>query len=378
LLVSVVASLLAIGLVVLYSATAIRCDQLKGGDALFFFRKQLLWTALSAGALLLAMRIPISWWSRSKIPLLALTVALLALVLIPGVGTAKKGASRWFEVAGWSLQPSELAKLTVIAFLCAFASEAPDRLRSFFRGFLPCFGALAVVCGLIARQPDAGTAAFLGGVGAMTLFVAGIRLRHLVPALLAGGAVGGWFVYSHFGHVRDRLQVWLHPESAPIDKAHQLKQSLIALGAGGWWGKGLGAGTQKLYYLPEVHADFLFPILGEELGFVGTIGVLLLYLTLGAVGWKIARRSSTPFGFLFALGISGLILFQAAMNIAVVTGMVPTKGIPLPFLSSGGSALLFAMIGIGILLRIDREGERCAGSSWPEGAPEAISTPALR
>ncbi|MBI2900749.1 MAG: putative lipid II flippase FtsW [Planctomycetes bacterium] len=358
-LIAVVSALLGVGLVFLYSATAARCEHGRSGDAFFFFRKQLLWTVLSVAAMLVAAHVPTRWWERAKVPLLVAAFVLLGLVLVPGVGRGREGhgAQRWLDLRGMSLQPSEAAKLALALFLCSYAAADPQRLRTFFRGFLPTFGALAIACALIAKQPDAGTAIFLGLTMGLVLFAAGVRLLHLLPGALAATAAGGWYFFTHMEHVRARIQTWLHPDHDPLGKGLQVKQSLVALGSGGLWGEGLGRGLQKLYYLPEVHADFLFPVIGEEVGFVGAAGVLLLYVLLGVAGWRIARNAKSPFGFLFPVAMTWLILLQAALNVAVVTATVPAKGIPLPLLSFGGSSLFFTMIGIGVIVRIADEGE---------------------
>jgi len=379
-LVSVVAALIGLGLVFLYSATAARCENARLADPLFFLRRQLISVLVAVGAMIVASRIPTAAWGRLRWPLLLFTFLLLGLVLVPGIGRGKSGhgAQRWLDIAGFSLQPSEMAKLTLALFLCGTAADA-ERLRSFFRGFLPTFGILLLACALIARQPDVGTAIFLALVMGLTLFAAGLRFVHLAPcALLA--AVGGWLVVGRMGHVRARIDTWLNPDAQPLTSGLQVKQSLIALGSGGLWGEGLGRGIQKLYYLPEVHADFIFPVIGEELGFSGTMGILALYLLLGASGWSIARRAGTRFGFLFSCAMTWLILIQAAFNVAVVTASVPAKGIPLPFVSHGGSALIFTMIGIGILIRVanEGEGEKCAVSSSPGGEPAVTCIPASR
>lgn len=378
-LLSVTAALVGFGLVLLYSATAARCEQGRIADPLFFFRKQLLWGALSVAAMLAASRVPTETWSRLRWPLVGLTFLLLGLVLLPGMGRSGNGAQRWLEVAGMSLQPSELAKVALALGLCSFAAADPARLRSFVRGFLPAFGILAAACAMIAKQPDVGTALFLAVVLGLTLFTAGVRLVHLAPAVLVAGLVGG-IAISRMPHVRARIETYRNPSQDPMRKGLQVRQSLIALGSGGLWGEGLGRSVQKMYYLPEVHADFLFPVIGEELGFAGTAGVLALYLLLGVAGWGIARRAPTRFGFLFATSMTWLIMIQAAINVAVVTASVPAKGIPLPLLSAGGSSMFFTMVGIGILARIANEGEgaECAQSSSPAEAPADICIPASR
>ncbi len=356
-LICVVVALLSIGLVELYSATAISSD-FRQADSLFFFKKQVLWTLFSIVALLITAQIPLSLWSKMRVPLVVLTFVLLALVYVPGIGEERNGSSRWLDFGGWLFQPSEMAKLTLCIFLCSYVTEKPERLKNFFSGFLPTFGLLLCACGMIAFQRDIGTAIFIGTVMGVTLIVAGIRLTHVVPAFALTVPAFAIYCLTQMTHVQSRVSTWLNPEADPLGKGHQVTQSLIALGSGGLWGEGLGQGTQKLFFLPEVHTDFLFPIIGEELGFIGTLGVLGLYGLLGFAGWRISKRASTSFGFLLSFALTTHILLQAAINIAVTTALLPAKGIPLPLLSYGGSSLLFTMIGIGILVRIAGEGER--------------------
>ena len=356
-LICVVVALLSIGLVELYSATAISSD-FRQADSLFFFKKQALWTLFSIVALLIASQVPLSLWSRMRVPLLIFTFVLLALVYIPGIGEERNGSRRWLDLGGWLFQPSEMAKLTLCIFFCSYVTEKPDRLKSFFSGFLPTFGLLLTACLMIAFQRDIGTAIFIGTVMGVTLIVAGVRWTHVIPAMAVTVPTFAIYCITQMTHVQSRISTWLYPEADPLGRGHQVTQSLIALGSGGLWGEGLGQGTQKLFFLPEVHADFLFPIIGEELGFAGTLGILGLYVLLGFAGWRISKRAASPFGFLLSFALTTHILLQAAINIAVTTALVPAKGIPLPLLSYGGSSLLFTMIGIGILVRIAGEEER--------------------
>jgi len=380
-LVVLVVALVAIGLVALYSATGVGAERsARYPDGTYFLRRQLVWVALSAAALGAGALVPLSVWRRGGPVALALTVGLLVLVFVPGVGAQINAARRWVRLGGWVFQPSEAAKLGIAVFLCGFAASDPDRLRRFWTGFLPAGAALGLVCGLILVEPDVGTALFVGLVGALVLLVAGLRPAHALPAFLAGAGLLAYYALGHTEHVLARVQTFLHPDRDPLGKGHQILQSLVALGSGGWTGVGLGRGMSKLYYLPEVHSDFIFPVIGEEMGFLGAAGVLLLYAALGAAGYRIAWRARDRFGFLLAFALTGYIILQAILNVAVATGSVPTKGIPLPFVSAGGSSLLVAAAEIGILVRIAREseggecGERAGGSSSPEAAPAAMSS----
>jgi cell division protein FtsW len=378
-----VLALLAFGLVMLYSATAVTAEKSpRFLDDAHFLKKQLLWVMVSVGAMIVAGRVPFSCWARWRGPILLLTVAILGLVFVPGVGAQINAARRWIRVSGLFLQPSEAAKIGVAIFLCGFAAADPERLKSFFKGFVPAFAVLAVVCGLILVEPDIGTAVFIATVMTLTLVVAGIRVWHLVPSVLGGGGLAAYYALTHTSHVMARIQTYRHPELDPQGKGHQITQSIIALGSGGWTGVGLGQGTSKLYFLPEAHSDFIFPVIGEELGFLGATAMVILYMAIGFVGYRIMRRTHDRFAFLLSFAVTTYIILQAAMNVAVVTASMPTKGIPLPFVSAGGSSVLFTMIGVGILVNIANATERgeCqergSGSCLPEAAPAVTSSPA--
>ncbi|HLY08540.1 MAG TPA: FtsW/RodA/SpoVE family cell cycle protein, partial [Planctomycetota bacterium] len=251
----------------------------------------------------------------------------------------------------------------------------------FFKGFLPAFATLGLCCAMILVEPDVGTAIFIAAVMTMMLMVSGVRAIHLAPCLVAAGCLAAYYAMTHTEHVQARIDTWLHPELDPRGKGHQILQSLLALGSGGWWGEGLGRGTAKLYFLPEAHSDFILPVLGEELGFIGTTSIVLLYLALGFAGYAIMRRAKDRFGFLLAFSLTTYIILQAAMNVAVVTAAIPTKGIPLPFVSAGGSSVMFTLAGVGMLVNIANATERgtCpegdAVSCSPGAAPVAMSSP---
>lgn len=375
--------LLSFGLVMLYSASAVAAEKSpRFQDDAHFLKKQLLWVMLSVGAMVVAGRVPYERWARWKGPILIVTILALGLVFVPGVGAQINAARRWVRVGGQFVQPSEAAKLGIAIFLCGFAAADPERLKKFFKGFLPAFAVLGGVCALILVEPDIGTAVFIALVMTLTMIVGGIRLWHLVPAVLAAAGGVTWYALKHTEHFMVRWDTYWHPERDPLGKGHQITQSLIALGSGSWTGAGLGQGTSKLYFLPEAHSDFIFPVIGEELGFLGAIAMILLYMGIGFIGYRIMRRTHDRFGFLLSFAVTTYIILQAAMNVAVVTASMPTKGIPLPFVSAGGSSVLFTMIGIGILVNIANARERgtCpeggSASCSPAAAPAAMSSPA--
>ena len=377
--------LVAIGLAFLFSASAVPSEMGRSGDPMLFLKKQLLWAAIAVVGMAACSRIPVDFWRKASLPLWIATLVMLALCFVPVVGAEINGAHRWLKAAGWFVQPSEVSKLTLLMLISAYAANDAARLRSFGRGFVPAFGAIAITCGLILPEPDIGTAAFIGLIATTTLIVSGARLLHVVPTGIAAAA-GGIYVALKHPHVLERMTTFLHPDADPLGKGLQIHQSMVALGSGGWFGTGLGRGEAKLWYLPEVHSDFILPLIGQEVGFLGTGAVLLLFAALGLTGWRVARKAATPFGAVLSFGLTLSIIVQAAMNIAVVTASMPTKGIPLPFVSAGGSSLVFTLCGIGILMSAADgrtagepsgrgEAESC-DSSLRAAEPGAISSPA--
>lgn len=366
--------LLCLGLVMLYSASGVAAEQnARTGDSAYFLKKQATWSAIAILVFLATARISFEFWAKTRVILFGVTLALLAITLVPGIGHMINGARRWLTAGGWYFQPSELAKLTAAIFVCGHLAADPSRVTRFRDGFLPPFVAIMAACALIVVEPDLGTAAFIGFVLTITMVVGGARPVHLVPPFAAGAGAFAIYAATHLSHVGPRLMTWLNPDSDPLGRGHQIRQSLIALGAGGWWGEGLGRGTQKLFFLPEVHSDFIFPVIGEELGFLGAVSVLVLYAAFGVVGWRILSRAQSPFSFLLAFALTLSIVLQAAFNLMVVTALLPTKGIPLPFLSFGGSSLCFTMAAAGILVNIANQRSPSADCRLPsKGKRELI------
>jgi len=368
-------ALVAVGAVMLYSATAVMAEKSpKYADSTWFLKRQLVWVLLGIAAMIVTARVPISFWEKWRVPVLIGALALLGLVFVPGVGASLNGARRWIRVAGFFFQPSEAAKIAIAVFLAGFAAKDPERMKKFLRGFVPAFAALGLCCGMIIIEPDIGTSVFVAMVMTLMLVVSGVRLAHLAPCIAVAGSLIAYYGMTHTEHFRIRFENWLHPEHDPRGKGLQILQSLMALGAGGWWGEGLGRGTAKLYFLPEAHSDFIFPVIGEELGFVGTVAVLCLYAGLGFGGFRIMYAAKDRFGFLLAFSITTYIILQAAMNVAVVTAAMPTKGIPLPFVSAGGSSVLFTLAGVGMLVSVANASER---GTWREGESASCSPAAV-
>ncbi len=323
------------------------------GDAFLFFRKQLF--ALGCGAMLLLVisHVRLEWFERMAYPLLACAMVALVLVLIPGLGVSRGGARRWLGLGPFSVQPSEFAKIAIVLYLARSISRKRERMSQFTLGVLPHLLVVGVCALLIARQPDFGTAAILVLVLVLMLFGGGARAAHLGALALAVLPIAAAaIVYAPY-RVR-RILAFLDPWSYSQDIAFQLVQSLIAFGSGGLTGVGLGESQQKMFFLPEAHTDFLFALIGEELGVCGALLVLALFAVVGMRGFRVALRHPDAFASLLAFGVTLVILLQAVVNVGVVVGLLPTKGLALPFLSYGGSALIGALVQVGILAALSR------------------------
>lgn len=356
----IISVLLAIGIVMLFSASAVYTGESKTGDYTLFLKKQLLWIAISVTGLIIASKIPYTYWIKVSKPLLILTIAMLVLVIIPGIAHKINGARRWFRFGDLSFQPSEMAKLAIAIFLSATISLDADKLKNFKRGFLPLFALVSLISGLILAEPDIGTAIFIMAVSSIILIIGGVRITHIIPLALGALLVVGFVAIFTMPHFKDRIEVFLNLAKDLQGKGYNVNQSFIAMGSGGWLGAGLGKGVSKLFFLPEVHSDFIFAVIGEELGFAGSILMLGLFASLLYFGYRIVKSAPDHFSLLLAFSIILFIILQAIMNIAVVTGAIPAKGIPLPFISFGGSTLFFTMFGIGILVNIANNSYRKA------------------
>lgn len=344
--------LVGLGILMVYSASAIRAQE-QFGDPSFFLKRQVVWAVIGLTSLIWVMGQDYRRFERWAPLLYVVSVVLLMVVLIPGVGTKINGARRWFRMGSFSFQPAEFAKFALILGLSRILARKGERIRELTDGVLPPFICAAVVVGLIAVEPSYGTALMiLATVGAL-LFVAGTRISHM-------GLLGVGFLpflgllLIHAPHVRGRVLAMVDPAQVSSRHLYQLSQSRVALGRGGSLGTGLGDGMQKLFYLPEPHTDFIFAIVGEELGFAGGVAVLGLFALFLWRGIRIALRASDPFGCYLAVGITFLIVVQAAINVGMVVGILPTTGLPLPFVSFGGTSLVMSLVGVGILLSISR------------------------
>lgn len=344
-------ALVGIGLIMVFSSSAVTAS-VQYDDAYHFFKKQLLWALISIIAMIIVMKINYMRLKDFVIPLMLLAVVCLILVVTP-LGTEVKGSSRWLMIGPFNLSPSELAKLAVIMFMARSLDNNMDKIKSFQQGVLPYLVILAVICALVMAQPDLGTSCAIAGTVFFLLMVAGARWSHLGMIAAAGvAAIGAAIVVAPYR--MERMIAFINPWKYAGDEGFQIIQSLYALGSGGLFGMGLGRSRQKFFYLPEQHTDFIFAILGEELGFIGAFVVLLLFLLFAWRGFKIAINAPDNFGSVLAAGVTVMVILQASINIGVVSGILPVTGITLPFISYGGSSLLFTMTGVGLLLNISR------------------------
>ncbi len=360
-----VASLLTFGMVMLYSAV------LYGGDQSFLL-KQLCWSALGLFLCLVVALMDYRWLKRwFWLPLIGVTV-LLALVLHPEFGSRINGARRWFLFMGVSFQPSECAKLALIVFVAWYGDRYCRHMPSFWRGLVVPGLVICGVLALVFVEPDRGTTILLGGVCVVMLMVAGARWRFVIPPLV--GAIILLAISLVLDPVRSqRLKAWFNPEAMKDDAGYQVWLSLLALGSGGVEGLGLGNGRQKLGFLPLQETDFIFSLIGEELGLVAGLGVIGVFIVLVLSGVYIASQARENFGFLLATGITFLIGMQAFINIGVVTNTLPNKGLALPFISYGGSSLLMMLVCVGVLISIARTDQRKPGEATRRAVPEPIA-----
>src|SRR5438067_475723 len=344
-----VAALTALGMVMLVSAST-------GHKEATYLMMQPLWCVLGLIACWAAAALDYRIFKRHPWltwALFLVVLALLVLVLIPGIGFRIKGSSRWLKLGPFTMQPSELAKIALVLVLALYAERYQRWMPTFWRGMIiPC-AIIGVVLGLIFKEPDVGTVILLGSVSAVMLLIAGIPWRFFVPPVVAG-ILGLAFFLSHNAMRSERIYSWLHIEETKLGKGLQTYQAMVALGSGGPTGVGLGDGRQKLGFIPEHHTDFIFSIIGEELGLIATLGVILGFALIAGCGLYIALHASDKFGMLLAAGITFLIVFQAVINIGVVTGSLPNKGISLPFLSYGGSNLVVMLASVGMLINVAR------------------------
>jgi cell division protein FtsW len=343
--------LVAVGIVMVYSASAVMADE-RFGQPYLFLTKQLMWATLGVALLAVIMRIdyhmyrePVFIWSCFGVA----CAALVAVLFAPEVA----GARRWFGIGGLGIQPSELAKISMIVFIAALLERRMHRINDVTYALAPIGLLVALLVGLILLEPDFGTAMSLALIAGVMVFAAGVSYVYIAGLAVAALPLMAMLIVS-FPYRRQRLMAFLNPWEDPLGSGFQIIQSLIAVGTGGITGRGLMNGVQKLFYQPEAHNDFIYAVIAEELGLIGATALLVCFCLLAWRGLRIALHAPDAFGAFLALGITTMVAIQAFINMSVVLGILPTKGIPLPLVSNGGSSMLVNLVGLGVLLNVSQ------------------------
>ena len=350
-----VVMLLGLGIVLLATASAVRAQGLYA-DPHFFVKRQLLWLAIAAAVVFATSRFDYHWWKET--PLLtvgfyALVVVALLLVFCPGIGGKVKGSFRWLNLGPLRMQPSEFAKVLTVVAMGVWMDRIGWRVRQFWKGAVFPAAGLGLLAVLLVLEPDFGSTMVVCVVGGVMMFVVGTRFVYLLFFGAGGAALVGMVLLTNANRM-ERIKAWMHGEDSASSAAYQLKQAILAFENGGPWGVGFNQSIQKYNYLPEAHTDFIFAIGGEEFGFIFSIVVLLLYAVILVCGVLISMRAPDRLGRMLAFGMTLLLVFQAAFNIGVVTGCLPTKGLALPFISYGGTNLITALFAVGTLINVGR------------------------
>jgi len=348
-----VVGLTLFGFMMIASSSSVLAERFQG-DLLFYFKHQVLYGGIvGLIVFLVGITVPYRVWHRFALPALGISVLLLIMVFIPGLSVASGGAARWIGLGPITIQPSEITKLAFIVYLAALLEAKGEDVRSWRQSVVPFLGIMGVISTLIILQPDLGTLISIVLISAAMAFAAGFRLRHLSALALAGLAVFAVFI-NVATYRLNRIIVYLHPELDPQGLGYQINQALLAVGTGGIWGLGFGRSRQKYQFLPEPAGDSIFAIIAEELGLVRTSLVVALFALIAWRGFSIALRAPDIFGRLIAVGITSWIVSQAFINMGSIMGVTPLTGIPLPFISYGGSALATMLFATGVLLNISR------------------------
>lgn len=346
--------LVTIGIVMLFSTSSLTARD-KYGDSNYLLKRQLVWMSVGGVACAMIAATPYTKFRAFSLPALLIAVGLLLIVLVPHIGIKVSGARRWLGVGGFRIQPSELAKFVMVGWLAHYLAREKRWIEQFGRGFLIPMAVVGGMCLLVLAEPDFGTTALMGAVALAMMFIAGVRVRYLLPTVLSG--IGAFTVLIMHNPVRlRRMLAFTDLDRYKAGPGYQVWQAMLAFGSGGINGLGLGNSRQKMFYLPEAHTDFILPIVGEELGLIGTLGVLACFAVLIACGVIISLRAPDLFGQYLGMGTTLMIGMQAMINIGVVTAWLPTKGLALPFLSYGGSNVMMNLVAVGILLSIYRHG----------------------
>ncbi len=353
-------ALTCFGVVMVYSTSSVMAAK-KFHDGFYFLKRQGIYAVFGFGVMYFAMRIDYQSLRKLAVPILLTCIVMLLLVFIPGIGAKAKGAARWIRLPGFNLQPSELAKIALILYMSYSLDKKQDqgKMKLFVSGFLPYMFILALMLGILLKQHDLGSALTMFFVAFMMLFIAGAQMRYILGCGILALPFAWYFIVSE-PYRWERIKAYLDPWQDPSGTGFQIIQSWIAVGTGGLFGQGLGESKQKLFYLPEAHTDFILAVTGEELGFVGIAVIASMFFLLVLRSIRVALYAEDPFGRFLAYGIAVLLGTEAFFNMAVVTGMVPTKGLALPYISYGGSSLIVTLFATGILLNV---------SSRMKGAP---------
>ncbi|MBP3656387.1 MAG: putative lipid II flippase FtsW [Clostridia bacterium] len=364
-IVAIMTALLIMGLMTLYCATYFRGSAQE--DPLAAVKKQLVGVALGAASCFVLSRVPYRLYRRREIMVgfLAVSLVLLVLVIIPGIGVSINGSRRWLNLMGMSMQPSEVAKYAMVIFMAGMLDRRAERIHRLFTGVVPMLIVPGVMFLLILEQPNLSTGGSILICALAMLFCAGLRKRHLALLTAGGLALGAFYAWSA-PYRRARLLSFRDPFAKMSDEGYQLSQSLIALGSGGLFGMGMGQGKQKFAYLPYPESDFIFAIVGEDFGLLGCTVVIVLFAALVAAGLRVSLACPDRYGCLLGAGVTTMIGMQAFINMGVVTGILPTTGLPLPFFSAGGTSVMMIMAAVGVLLSISRTSGYAVVTARPE------------
>jgi len=346
--------LIIFGLIMIASA-GVGYSRVRFGDEYFFFKRQLLFGVLPGLLIMMIVKnIDYKFWKKFSFLFFITSIVFLILVFVPGIGSRVYGASRWVQLGAFSFQPAEMLKISLILYLAAWLEAKRERIKDFYEGLVPFLMIVALISFLLIKQPDIGTLGATILIAMSIFFVSGAKISHML--LIGGAGIMSLFALIKLESYRmNRLLVFLHPELDPRGIGYQINQALLAIGSGGIFGVGLGHSLQKFNYLPEPVGDSIFAIIGEELGLFGETILILLFIVLAMRGLRIAKNAPDMFGKLTAVGIVSWIIFQALINISAISGLIPLTGIPLPFISYGGTSIIFLLIGVGILLNISKQ-----------------------
>ncbi len=345
--------LLIFGLIMIASA-GISYSRVHFGDPYYFFKHQLFYGVIPGFIMLyIAQRVNYNFWKRISFPFFLLSIIFLVLVFVPGFGSRIYGASRWIKLGPFSFQPAEMLKLSMVIYLAAWLEGKINKVKDFYEGLVPFLVILGIVSFLLIKQPDMGTLGVIILIAISIFFISGAKVSHI---LMMGsiGFLGLYILIKIKPYRMNRFLVFLHPELDPQGIGYQINQALLAIGSGGIFGVGLGHSLQKMNYLPEPVGDSIFAIIGEELGLIGAVALIALFVYFAIRGLRIAKNAPDRFSQLIAVGIVSWIAFQAFINIAAISGLIPLTGIPLPFISYGGTSIIFLMVAVGILLNISK------------------------